>query len=604
MRRLFTPLLTATAAAGFHATVVLAQDVDIRVGAPPQGAFVISDEGGQGGMHIFHMAAPISVRELTRPEFSRRSMPVMSETLQLDKDQQLIVQTLLDLYISEFNIHADALKSMVKRANRANGPMAFGDFEEGEGGMPAPMIFTMGDGGTGEMAAITIAAGASLEGGEGGWVGGVPEGMAEGEVSEVRVAIALDTNEGGGQTGGEPAAEGAAEAATEAPSVQISMKDENGNELVTPEMLKAINEQIAKQIEEQMARVNELMRKRAEELAKEGPPPTREEIKTAALSFRAQRDALRAQLVADIQAILADAQLPGWAACDQEIRRIEEISHGQISGESVDVLAVCREMLGDTAVTAETEPVLTEYARVLNGALIERKRAAIDVEIDNITRENVDPEDESAIHSQAALMTRRVAVRNANLGALSALEQTLAPEAAAKVLDRGYRLGFPFVYGQTKTQRIFKQALDRTDLTPETRTTLETMHAEYEATLAQRNVAMREALCESEPREQERMREMMKLIQARIESGDHAEPPMPEPSNFDKLLESRNDYGRSTIARVKDVLGAEIFDQLPANQRGAEFQGLPGRMQRIIREGGAAPVKVEEKPEPSSGGSR
>jgi len=143
-------------------------------------------------------------------------------------------------------------------------------------------------------------------------------------------------------------------------------------------------------------------------------------------AYRTARERLRQRLDADLQSMLADAQLERWPAFDRWVLRNRQLPMGRLAGESVDVFGTLDELLEQRPAVAEAVGELRSDLEIRLHELLSRRA---DQSIEAAMRI-----DEACLAGDAREIRRlaqrlrdlHVRVRDANLEAIDLLGAVLA----------------------------------------------------------------------------------------------------------------------------------------------------------------------------------
>lgn len=485
---------------------------------------------------------PGQVRSLLQPEFIRRDLPELVDTLALDDDQTAIAESLLTDYDEAFALASEPLKDALtrywsQRSDRSLARMLDGANEEG--------------------------------------------GM--GEVSAGSVLISGASIAGGG-------AEGAFVLVAQTPRSDSSAPVDVTEEVA--EVVDAAATDVARPLQSLLDRV----KARLEAAERAGEIVTATELVRLARTLRAERQLLRTEFT-DLLRLISEAE-PTEAgearmtALAEHLRIQRELASGRLGGESMDLDAA----IAATATSLGASDLLMGGRPSLAAALAIRAEATLDAEIAGletlVARERraeklqraaergeefappTEPEPE--VRRFAAASRRQldasVAVRDLVLAGRDAVEGMLAeqdPVIAQAFLDEAHRRGFR----SQMRSRWSERALDHADSISELD---ETVIAALGGIRSELDLAARE------------------LREASIADRIDTEPKTAR-ERIDAMLQSR-DARQATFIEERVIsratgsadpwrqLDERITERLRAILSPEQFETLPGR-RRILRIG-------------------
>lgn len=283
-------------------------------------------------------------------------------------------------------------------------------------------------------------------------------------------------------------------------------------------------------------------------------------MRELAAEWAARRDGLGEQLLERLKSALRPEQEQLWPAFERRLTR-RTLGLGRLSGEQVDLLDLLERTVAFQEVRSLAAEPLERWERDLDAAL--RLRNAELPTLENRVRSLAleAAEDPAAADRLRSVAARRVQlhqqVRDITLGGAAAIAAALPPADAARFTDAFHREAFPSAGGTTPLERLVAAAMQREDLDDRGRSELDRLAAAY---ARERNAAderIRAATIEREPRE------LLTVITgpARLEdAGERSADPGPITAAY----HARRDLGARYAAAVRAILGAEVFDAMPA----------------------------------------
>lgn len=292
--------------------------------------------------------------------------------------------------------------------------------------------------------------------------------------------------------------------------------------------------------------------------AQRAEPPDLEQMEALSAIIGAwipQKEALGAAFLESIQSILDKEQLEHWPAADRALRRQRLLGLGQLSGESVNLFFLVREI---SATDVDMEPirlVLEEYAIALDAALVARESQIA------LTQPDLwkayysgDAARAGALGTQEA--AARVAVRSVNQKYREAIcAASGSPDAAALLRDRYRKAAFPRIYHPTRTQVAFGAVLEMPDLEPAAAASIAALKESYLTELEAQNRALEEITLEQEPTD------FAAGAQRRAERPRGA--PGGDDDALDQAMAKRGEIEARYLAQLEPMLSPEQRERLP-----------------------------------------
>lgn len=555
------------------------------------------DSNGNTTGHMFVMPAmPARFGMLTRPEFTRRDVPLLKDTLNLDESQMYVAEVLFDSYSEQFREALDEFTDVRKRYRVRFPGMEDSDFPNGLDLMPPPEAFEIGENadwnfeGDGEAFAFSFDDMDILGEGHGN--------IEIGITRSVNVNSDVNVNDDGS---GAP------------PDVQVAFvaTDENGESLLTEEQQKEIVERISAQVRERLeqaqAKMEEAAARRAEIAEKRAngeivedkvEAATAEEVAKAARTFLAERNRLRDEMLADIDNMLSDEQRDNLPKFVRDHRRVNTMRYGEFAGESVDLLKIINQQQPKADDAAALAAAKSQYETELENALKTRNDRLLQHEVDMITTmdemiSSGSSDDAKYLQLMDKMAAARVALRDVNDRAAAAITPTLAA-ASRDEFDKSVRQeSFPMLYSASLTQRTLTAAKKLDSVDEDTLAAINALANDYEAQIAQLNERIATQMRIDEPKEHRRMAEIMKKIHDMEHNMNNGPMELPEfeDSPHDKLMSERRDLNKRTLDQLRGMLSEEQLAQLPKRRMpelvhfrgpGGQTDGEGGVMVRTI----------------------
>lgn len=334
----------------------------------------------------------------------------------------------------------------------------------------------------------------------------------------------------------------------------------------------ANEEEPAESPEERTARIAhakikiEQLRQQLKELNPE--PPRGDELHKAfqriagnLQTWQAEKARLRDEFVTNAQAVLKDEQKERWPALSRKLTRERTLNKGRLSGESIDLFRVVKEMNFTPQVTESISAVLVEYDLRLDAAL-QARNSEIERSQQQMMQATQVRDVAALVAMTERLMKAREAVRNVNddhaVLIAAKLPADLATTFATTVRTRAY----PRVYRPTQTQRLLKAAEELEGLEAGVLAAIRDLEKAYLVELGPVNDRVREVVRTNEVADQ--------VNRAAQRVGPNANGSVAPEDPIGRAFQERNKMGQAYADRLKGLLTEEQWKQLPTGQQNVE----------------------------------
>jgi len=269
--------------------------------------------------------------------------------------------------------------------------------------------------------------------------------------------------------------------------------------------------------------------------------------------WQIEKKRLGEKFVTGVKAVLDEQQLAKWPAFERRLFRERTIGRGKLSGESVNLFALLREVELDDATAASLEPLLDDYATRLDAAL--RARNEFSISSQKVLMQAMQAKSAELagplFRRQAEL---RTAVRDVNEQYSTLIAGRLPVPAQAEFTKFYRQRAFPTVYRSTALQRHFKVALELSGSDEAVHAAIRELQTAYLLELEPLTEQMRQALLAHEPDDYVRQHE------ARLVGG--AEPVEGDGDRLADVRGRRQEVDRRYMQQLVAVLPAEIAAQI------------------------------------------
>ena len=276
-----------------------------------------------------------------------------------------------------------------------------------------------------------------------------------------------------------------------------------------------------------------------------------------------EKRGLGQQFMENVKVILTPEQQEQWPKFERFIFREKNLSKGTLSGESLNLFYVVRDMGLNEPEMLVVQPVLDQYDVALDEALHNRQKALVSNQSDMLKSFS---EQNSAV-SLAILQRQidmKIAVRDINDQFVDRLAEAM-PEARReefrqKALERAY----PRIFRPTPVQLIIKTARELEGLSPSVLESVVSLEAGYLDALKQMNQQLVALERQWQPRE-ERLR-----AEAFAQRMAGQQPSEIQDETRDPFMR-RDELSRDYTRQLKAILTDAQFSQLPGGYRWADL---------------------------------
>lgn len=238
------------------------------------------------------------------------------------------------------------------------------------------------------------------------------------------------------------------------------------------------------------------------------PDKVVELISAPLISWRNEKQKLRDDFLSSVRSQLSDVQAESWPALERALRREKSLPNGVLSGETLNLVMIVREIDVPPVVVDAARAAIEEYEVKLDQAMASRD-AADDGSI--ATRLKTLNDNGKFLETEERVMQLRVAVRNVQDQGVTAIRDALGADYGAKFELRALRRAFPQVYGLDPVTPLFEAALALPDLTKEQQTKLAELKARFDTDHGAIQTRYADAIRVSEPKEPRRRAEALAI---------------------------------------------------------------------------------------------
>ncbi|MBU3729563.1 MAG: hypothetical protein FGM37_10015 [Phycisphaerales bacterium] len=264
---------------------------------------------------------------------------------------------------------------------------------------------------------------------------------------------------------------------------------------------------------------------------------------------------LKQRFLDNLRGQLSESQAARWDALDRAMLRDKELPRGVLSGESINLIAIARDMTISPEVADGSKPVLEEYSVALDEAL--RARASQMAQSQPIIQEAMVAQDwRKGLVQIEAIVARRVALRDVQDRYIDAIAAALGT-AGADFRERALRTAYPQAYRPSPLIQFFASARALPGVTPEQLSALDAIEAAYVVSHVDLESRWAAAMRLHEPKAQ------LLDVQLRAAAAGGAEIAKPDSDPYRGLREERDRMNQKAHEDVAKVLGPELAELLP-----------------------------------------
>ena len=272
------------------------------------------------------------------------------------------------------------------------------------------------------------------------------------------------------------------------------------------------------------------------------------------IAWGGEKKKLREDFLESVRSQLSDVQAEAWPRLERAMRREKSLPNGALSGESLNLVLITREIDVPPIVADAARAAMDEYEIRLDEALAARDAAdegSIGARLKALNDTN------KFVSTEQALMTLRVAVRTAQEQGIAAIRDALGAEYGKKFEQRALRRAFPQVYGPDPVSPLFEAALALPDLTPEQKTKLGEIRVGFDTDHGALRVRYADAIRSSEPQEPRRRAEALAMKAA------GGNPKFNESPEIDAIKLEQQELFTRYRAKIAEVLNDAQKELVP-----------------------------------------
>jgi hypothetical protein len=225
------------------------------------------------------------------------------------------------------------------------------------------------------------------------------------------------------------------------------------------------------------------------------------------VAWTAEKKRLREDFLAGVRGTLGDTQVENWPRLERALRREKSLPLGELSGESIDLTLVVREVQPSPLALDGARAAIEQYEVALDSALSVRDEA-LDGAIAPLLRAMSQSDATSGVAAQEAIMQKRVLVRGAQEAGIAAIRDALGSEYGSTFERRALEKSFPQVYRPDPITPLIEGALALPDLTDDQKNQITALETQFGFDLNGVRAALVDAYKVTEPSEPRRRTEL------------------------------------------------------------------------------------------------
>ena len=272
-----------------------------------------------------------------------------------------------------------------------------------------------------------------------------------------------------------------------------------------------------------------------------------------------ERDVLGDQLIENVRVILVPAQETLWIEFTRKLYIEQYLSDGVMSGESVNIFHVLRDMSLDQSTADHIKPTVDGYAIELHESLRTRTRLMQGPHATLL--ETINAADTPADQSRKLdIINARIAIRDINDRGIDEIAHALPENKGIEFWNQAMQRGYPRIFRRTAAQRVLESAAAITSYPEDIQVAIDQLLAEYYVELDDYNTRLLDKQRRFDP---ERLRESIRNRQRKRDGEDTIRPEDPTR----ELIAQRKAMGTRYIDRLRELLSPEEFDKLEGARR-------------------------------------
>lgn len=265
---------------------------------------------------------------------------------------------------------------------------------------------------------------------------------------------------------------------------------------------------------------------------------------------------------ANLRAILNEEQLAAWPAFERKMLREKELHKGSLSGESLNLFHVLRDMDMSPEMRRQLQSTVDEYDLALHDALQRRKTGLQEMQAEMLAAMQ-EQDAQQSLDLVNVQLDLQIGVRDVNERFIDIIANALPEEEAAIFRDEAKQKAYPRVYRRSAVERMYHAAMDLDELPPELRETMTDLLSTYQIEVESINMQLVQLIKEDEP---DKQRHRARAFAARVQGATIAKPE----DRTRQAFRRKEEVGSFYVQALRDMLTPEQFAALPGGARWVE----------------------------------
>jgi hypothetical protein len=274
---------------------------------------------------------------------------------------------------------------------------------------------------------------------------------------------------------------------------------------------------------------------------------------------------LRQRFLDNLRGQLSESQAARWDALDRAMLREKELPRGVLSGESLNLIVIARDVTISPEIAERSKVVLEEYSVALDEAL--RARAAQLAQSQPLIQDAMVAQDwRAGVVQLEAIVARRVALRDVQDRYVEAIAAALGT-AGADFRERALRTAYTQAYRPSPMIPYFASARALPGLSAGQISQIDAVEVAYLVAYADLENRWADGMRTHEPKAQ--------LADARVRAAAATgDVPKPDPDPYRMFRDERERMNQKAREDVEAIVGPELALQLPGGAEKAKGERL------------------------------
>jgi hypothetical protein len=286
------------------------------------------------------------------------------------------------------------------------------------------------------------------------------------------------------------------------------------------------------------------------------PEKVVEMITRPLMEWASEKKKLQNDFLASVKSQLSDVQSESWPRLQRALRREKSLPNGELSGESLNLLLLAREIDASPLALDAARVAMDEYELKLDEALAARD-AEVDATITPLLQAMSTNDAQRGVAAQERIMQRRIAVRAVQDSGITAISTAFGGDLGHNFEKRALKRAFPPVYGPDPVNPLFEAAQALSDLSVEQKSKIAALKTQFDSEHGALQTRYVEAIRQSEPTEPRRRTD---LAAKKAAGGTIKYTDAPE---VEKIKDERQDLFSRYRAMLAEILTDSQKDAVP-----------------------------------------